>query len=79
MAFALDGAKADEREILLDMLDADPDLVAAHPNQKLMADKNYYGKAFEAALADAEVELVRPARKGEKPGRGIGTSNRFGR
>ena len=32
-----------------------------------MADKNYYGKAFEAALADAEVELLRPARKGEKP------------
>ena len=49
------------------MLDADPNLVAAHPNQKLMADKNYYGKAFEGALADAEVELLRPARKGEKP------------
>jgi hypothetical protein len=42
-------------------------LVAAHPNQKLMADKNYYGKAFEGALADAEVELLRPARNGEKP------------
>jgi hypothetical protein len=49
------------------MLDADPNLVAAHPNQKLMADKNYYGKAFEGALADAEVELLRPARNGEKP------------
>ena len=32
-----------------------------------MADKNYYGKAFEGALADAEVELLRPARNGEKP------------
>src|SRR6476661_9581722 len=59
--------KADEREVLLGMLDADPNLVAAHPNQKLMADKNYYGKAFEGALADAEVELLRPARNGEKP------------
>ena len=67
VAFALAGAKADEREVLLGMLDADPNLVAAHPNQKLMADKNYYGKAFEGALADAEVELLRPARKGEKP------------
>ena len=66
VAFALAGAKADEREVLLGMLDADPNLVAAHPNQKLMADKNYYGKAFEGALADAEVELLRPARKGEK-------------
>ena len=42
VAFALAGAKADEREVLLGMLDADPNLVAAHPNQKLMADKNYY-------------------------------------
>jgi hypothetical protein len=43
VAFALAGAKADEREVLLGMLDADPNLVAAHQNQKLMADKNYYG------------------------------------
>ena len=79
VAFALAGAKADEREVLLGMLDADPNLVAAHPNQKLMADKNYYGKAFEGALADAEVELLRPARNGEKPRPATGTSNRFGR
>jgi len=78
-AFALAGAKADEREVLLGMLDADPNLVAAHPNQKLMADKNYYGKAFEGALADAEVELLRPARKRREHGRATGTSNRFGR
>ena len=31
VAFALAGAKADEREVLLGMLDADPNLVAAHP------------------------------------------------
>ena len=37
VAFALAGAKADEREVLLAMLDADPNLVAAHSNQKLMA------------------------------------------
>ena len=67
VAFALAGAKADEREVLLGMLDADPNLMIAHQKLKLMADKNYYGKAFEAALADAEVQLLRPARKGEKP------------
>ena len=67
MAFALAGAKADEREVLLGMFGADPNLVAARPKQKLMADKNCYGKAFEAALTDADVELLRPARKGEKP------------
>ena len=67
VAFALTGAKADEREILLGMLDADPNLLATHPGQTLMADKNYSGRQFEAALADAGIELLRPARKGEKP------------
>ena len=51
VAFALAGDKVDERQVLLGMLDADPNLVAAHPNQKLIADKNYYGKPFEGALA----------------------------
>lgn len=41
VAFALTGAKADERETLLGMLDADPNLLATHPAQTLMADKNY--------------------------------------
>jgi len=67
VAFALTGAKADERDILLAMLDADPNLLATHPVQTLMADKNYYGSQFEATLADAGIELLRPARKGEKP------------
>ena len=67
VAFALAGAKADERDVLLAMFEADPNLVAARPKQKLMADKNYHGKAFEAALADADLELLRPARKGENP------------
>ena len=44
MAFALTGAKADERDTLLGMLDADPNLLATHPGQTLMADKNYYGR-----------------------------------
>ena len=34
VAFALTGAKADEREILLDMLDADPDLTAGRPGRR---------------------------------------------
>ena len=49
------------------MLDADPNLRATHPAQTLMADKNYYGRQFETALADAGIDLLRPARKGEKP------------
>jgi hypothetical protein len=66
VAFALTCAKADERETLLGMSDADPNLLATHPAQTLMADKNYCGSQFEATLADAGFELLRPALQGEK-------------
>ena len=65
IAFALTGAKADERQTLLDVLGADPDLLTARPGQILIADKHYYGKDFEADLAGAGLRLLRPARKGE--------------
>jgi hypothetical protein len=65
VGFALTGAKADEREVLLGILAADPALLAARPGQTLIADKNYFGGAFEAALAAHRVRLLRPARKGE--------------
>ena len=65
VAFALAGAKADERQVLLGILAADPTLVAARPGQTLIADKHYYGRQFEAALAAQGVRLLRPARKGE--------------
>jgi hypothetical protein len=67
VAFALAGAKADERDVLAGMLTAGPDLVAARPGQTLIGDKNYYGAAFEAAIAAAGIRLLRPARKGEPP------------
>ncbi len=59
------GAKADEREVLLGILAADPALLAERPGQTLIADKNYFGGAFEVALAAHRVRLLRPARKGE--------------
>src|SRR5512132_2803617 len=65
VGFALAGAKADERQVLLGILAADPALVAARPGQTLIADKHYYGRQFEAALAACGVRLLRPARKGE--------------
>ena len=65
VAFALAGAKADEREVLAGMLTAGPDLVTARPGQTLIGDKNYFGAAFEATIADAGIKLLRPARKGE--------------
>jgi hypothetical protein len=65
IAFALAGAKADEREVLAGMLTAGPDLVTARPGQTLIGDKNYFGAVFEATIADAGIKLLRPARKGE--------------
>src|SRR5689334_24252916 len=50
VAFAITGAKADERQVLLDMLD-DEDLLAGRTRQAIIADRNYYGRGFEATLA----------------------------
>ena len=63
--FALAGAKADERETLLDMLEAGQDVVDDHRGQTLIGDKNYFGRHFEADLTERELVLLRPVRKGE--------------
>ena len=69
VSFALTGAKADERTILLGMLDSMPAKIGA--GQMILADKNYYGKLFERDLAEAGITLVRPTRQGEqrRPGK----------
>lgn len=70
IGYALTGAKTDERQVLLELLDQDATMTAGRPGQVLIADKNYYGRDFEATLADAGIELLRRARKGEpeRPG-----------
>jgi len=65
VGFALTGAKADERQVLLDILHTDPALTAERPGQTIIGDKNYFGADFEATLAGAGITLLRPARKGE--------------
>jgi hypothetical protein len=61
VGFALAGAKADERQVLLGILQ-DESLPAG---QVIIGDKGYYGRDFEAVLAGAGLTLLRPARKGE--------------
>ena len=63
VGFALTGAKADERQVLLGIL-ADDDL-ARRAGQVIIGDKSYYGRDFERELAAARLVLLRPARKGE--------------
>jgi hypothetical protein len=65
--FAIAGAKADEREVLLGMLGADAALVRARPGQTVIGDKNYFGRDFEKVIADSDLALLRPVRKGEAP------------
>jgi hypothetical protein len=72
VAVALTGAKADERQVLLDLLATEPQLVAARPGQVLLADKHYYGGEFERMLAGLGLRLLRPARKGEATRAGAG-------
>jgi hypothetical protein len=69
VGFALTGAKADERHALLDIL-TDPEVTADRAHQTIIGDKNYFGADFEAELAQAGIDLLRPARKGEpaRPG-----------
>jgi hypothetical protein len=69
VGFALTGAKADERQVLLDILHADPSLTT-RPAQIMIGDKNYFGAQFEATLPEAGIQLLRPARQGEseRPG-----------
>jgi hypothetical protein len=66
IAAAVTGAKADERQVLLDLLD-DADLTRQIPGTTLIADKNYYGQDFETSLTATGLTLLRPTRKGESP------------
>ena len=64
VAFALAGAKADERAVCLDMIDR----VGPRPRAPtLIADKGYRSAAFEAQLAQRGVTLIRPAARTEPP------------
>jgi Transposase DDE domain len=68
--FAVCGATADEREVLLCILAADPALTDRPGGQMMIADRQYYGRPFETELARAGVRLLRPARVKEhtRPG-----------
>jgi hypothetical protein len=68
VGWALTGAKADERQVLADIVADTPALARLqHTNLTWIGDKNYYGKEFEADVAATGIDLLRPARKGEPP------------
>jgi Transposase DDE domain len=63
VGYALAGAKADERQVLLGILGHDD--LPGRPGQVIIGDKNYYGRDFEDDIAGTGLVLLRPARKGE--------------
>jgi hypothetical protein len=65
VAFAVTGAKEDERETALDLIHVTADL--HRPGQTLIADKGYRSKTFEHQLADLGITLIRPTITGEAP------------
>jgi hypothetical protein len=70
VGFAVSGAKADEREVLLGILEADPALTAGRSGQTVIADRHYCGRQFETTLNGHGITLLGPARAGEvsRPG-----------
>jgi hypothetical protein len=67
ITFALANPKLDERDVAIDMFEAEPGLLAGRRGQTIIADKGYVSAEFERRLAEHGVELVRPARKDEPP------------
>ena len=70
VAFALANAKDDEREVLRDLLEADPSLLGQRPGQLIMADKGYRSAELETFLAGHHATFIRPAMAGEAPRHG---------
>ena len=73
VAFALANPKADEREVLVELLDVEPGLVAERPGLVILVDKGDRDAETETILAAQGVRVLRPASKGEvpRPGQGL--------
>ena len=67
VAFALANPKTDEREVLVELLDVEPGLLAERPGLVLLVDKGYRDTQTEAILAAQGVTVLRPAYKREAP------------
>ena len=62
--------KTDEREAFWAIATGTPTIsptLSTGQRHTLIADRNYFGHAFETELATAGIDLLRPARQGEKP------------
>ena len=61
MGWALTGAKADERDVLIEILTTTTILTSTDKKSPtIIGDKNYYGRDFEATLANWGITVLRP-------------------
>jgi Transposase DDE domain len=67
VGWALASPKADEREVLLGLLDSEPELVAAHRGQTILADKGYASAALDRQLTEQGLHLLRPSYRNRAP------------
>jgi hypothetical protein len=67
ITYALTSPKVDEREVARDLLESEPGLLAQRPHQRIIADKGYISAELERFLNHHGVDLLRPARRGERP------------
>lgn len=67
ITFALADPKADEREVLRDLLEVEPALLDTRPGQVILADKGYTSRELEVFLEAHRATLLRPARADEAP------------
>jgi hypothetical protein len=70
ITFALANPKVDERDVAIDLFEAEPALLTGRAGQTIIADKGYASAEFERRLAEHGIELVRPARVDEPRRRG---------
>ena len=66
VAFALTGAKADEREILLGMLDADPNLLADHPESDVDGRQELLRQAIRSQHSPTPHQAAAPCPQGRE-------------
>jgi hypothetical protein len=67
ITFALSSPKTDEREVLRDLLEVEPELLGSPKGQVVIADKGYASAELETFLAHHGVTLLRPSKVNEAP------------
>jgi hypothetical protein len=67
ITWALAHPKLDERQVLLCVLDADPELLADRPGVLLIADKNYVSAELDDYLHAHGADLLRPSYRNRTP------------